>query len=134
MKNRNFITRLGFAYAGLIAAFRRERSFRTHLIFAALAALALVILRPAPVWWALVAVVVALVLAMELVNSAIEAVIDLLHPERHEEIRAAKDMVAGAVLLISLAALIVALSLVIEQVPRLGWFQGLCGEGLRPCA
>jgi diacylglycerol kinase (ATP) len=69
-------------------------------------------------------VVVALVLAMELVNSAIEAVIDLLHPERHEEIRAAKDMVAGAVLLISLAALIVALSLVIEQVPRLGWFQG----------
>lgn len=122
MKNRNFFERLGFAIAGLIAAFRRERSFRTHLIFAMLAALALVILRPAPVWWALVAVVVALVLAMELVNSAIEAVIDLLHPERHEEIRAAKDMVAGAVLLISLAALVVALSLVIEQVPRLGWF------------
>lgn len=123
MKNRNFIERLGFAFAGLTAAFRRERSFRTHLIFAALAALALVVLRPAPVWWALVAVVVALVLAMELVNSAIEAVIDLLHPERHEEIRAAKDMVAGAVLLISLAALVVALALVIEQVPRLGWLQ-----------
>ncbi len=122
MKNRNFVERLGFAWAGLAAAWRRERSFRTHLVFAGLAALALLILRPAPVWWALVAVVIALVLALELVNSAIEAVIDLLHPERHEEIRAAKDMVAGAVLLISLAALVVALMLVVEQVPKLGWF------------
>ena len=121
MKNRNFFERLGFAVAGLAAAFRRERSFRTHLIFAGLAALALLILWPPPVWWALVAVVIALVLALELVNSAIEAVIDLLHPERHEEIRAAKDMVAGAVLVISLAALVVALMLVIEQVPKLGW-------------
>lgn len=123
MKNRSFVERLGFAYAGLVAAFRRERSFRTHLIFAGLAVLALLILQPPPVWWALVAVVIALVLALELVNSAIEAVIDLLHPERHEEIRAAKDMVAGAVLVISLAALVVALMLVIEQVPRLGWLQ-----------
>lgn len=121
MKNRNFVERLGFAVAGLAAAFRRERSFRTHLVFAGLAGLALLILWPPPVWWALVAVVIALVLAFELVNSAIEAVIDLLHPERHEEIRAAKDMVAGAVLVISLAALVVALMLVVEQVPKLGW-------------
>jgi diacylglycerol kinase (ATP) len=123
MKNRNFIERLGFARAGLATAWRRERSFRTHLLFAVLAVVALVVLRPAPIWWALFAVVIAVVLALELVNSAIEAIIDLLHPERHEEIRAAKDMVAGAVLVISLAALVVALLLVIERVPALGWFK-----------
>jgi diacylglycerol kinase (ATP) len=117
MKNRPFHERLGFALAGLKAGWQRERSFRTHVVFAALAALALLILRPAPVWWGLVAIVVALVMALELVNSAIESIIDLLHPDRHPEIKAVKDMVAGAVLTISLAALVVALALVIEAGP-----------------
>lgn len=115
MKNRRFAERLRFAISGLGAGWRRERSFRTHCIFAGLAAAALLILRPAPVWWALVAIVVALVMALELVNSAMEAVIDLLHPELHPEIKAAKDMVAGAVLLISGAALVVGLALVLDE-------------------
>jgi undecaprenol kinase len=114
MKNRNFAERLGFAFAGLAAGWRRERSFRTHIVFAGLAGAALLILRPAPVWWGLVAVVIALVMALELVNSAMEAVIDLLHPDIHSEIKAAKDMVAGAVLMISGAALVVALAMVID--------------------
>ncbi|MBC7505195.1 MAG: diacylglycerol kinase [Sandarakinorhabdus sp.] len=127
MKNRNFIERLGFAIAGLVAGARRERSIRTHLVFAALAALALVVLRPGPVWWALVTVVVALVVALELVNSAVETVIDRLHPERHEEMRAAKDMLAGAVLLISVAALVVALMLMIDSVQNVHWLAALIG-------
>ena len=123
MKNRNFFERLGFACAGLIAGARRERSVRTHLVFAALAGLALLVLRPAPVWWALVTITIALVLALELVNSAVETVIDRLHPERHEEMRIAKDLLAGAVLVISLAALVVALMLMIDSVPRLAWLR-----------
>lgn len=115
MKNRPFRERLGFAAAGLRDGWRRERSFRTHCLFAGLAALALLVLRPAPVWWGLVAVVIALVLALELVNSAMESLVDLLHPGVHAEIRAIKDMVAGAVLTISIAALVVALALVIDN-------------------
>ena len=60
--------------------------------------------------------VVALVLALELLNSALEAVIDLLHPGLHPEVKAAKDMVAGAVLAISLAALAVAAAMLVEVV------------------
>jgi undecaprenol kinase len=52
-----------------------------------------------------------------LLNGAIEAVIDLLHPGLHDEIKAAKDMVAGAVLAISAAALVVGLALVVERGP-----------------
>ncbi len=126
MKNRNFRDRLGFAMAGLVAGFARERSFRTHCLIAALALVALLLLRPAPVWWALVSVVIALVLALELVNSALEAVIDLLHPDQHPAIKAAKDMAAGAVLVISIAALGVALALVIDsRAVVLGWLAAL---------
>lgn len=115
MKNRPFRERLGFALAGLATGWRRERSFRTQAMVAAAALIALLIVRPAPVWWALVAVVVALVLALELLNSAMEAVIDLLHPDIHPEVKAAKDMVAGAVLAISIASLVVGTAMLIDK-------------------
>ena len=115
MKNRPFHIRLRFALAGLTAGWRRERSLRTHVMFAAFAGVALVVLRPDPIWWALVGVTCGLVIALELVNAAIEGVIDLLHPDLHPEIKAIKDMAAGAVLVLSIAALLVALALIVDR-------------------
>ncbi len=119
MKNRPFTQRLGFAIAGLAAGWRRERSLRTHRLFAFAALVALVTLQPSPIWWALVAVVIAAVIALELLNSAIEAVIDLLHPTIHPEVKVIKDMIAGAVLLLSIAALLVALAMLVESRYRI---------------
>ncbi|TFU05781.1 diacylglycerol kinase [Polymorphobacter arshaanensis] len=119
MKNRPFIERMGFALAGLKAAWQREASFRTHCVMGLLAVAALALLRPAPVWWAVILLVVALILALELVNSALEGVIDHLHPEHHPEIKIIKDMVAGAVLVLSGTALLVALALAVDL-----WMQG----------
>ena len=117
MKNRPFRERLGFAAEGLRTGWRRENSFRTQACIALLAFAALVLLRPAPIWWGLVAVTVALVLALELINSALEAVIDLLHPGIHPSVKVAKDMLAGAVLTISLAALVVAGAMLVDTAP-----------------
>jgi diacylglycerol kinase (ATP) len=119
VKNRGFRARVGFALAGWRAVWVGERSFRTQSCFAGLALIALLVLRPGPVWWALVAVTCALVLALELVNSALEAVIDLLHPGIHPSIKIAKDMLAGAVLMMSVAALAVAAAMVVDSGPRL---------------
>lgn len=125
MKNRPFRERIGFALAGWREAFARESSFRTQLGMAGLAAVALIVLRPAPVWWALVGLTCALVLALELINSAVEAVIDLLHPGIHPAVKLAKDMLAGAVLVMSGAALIVGIAMGVENLPRF-----LAGTGL----
>jgi diacylglycerol kinase (ATP) len=113
MKNRPLHQRLGFAMAGLRAGWLRERSFRAHGLFAFAALAALLVLRPPPIWWALVVLTAAMVMALELFNSAIEGVIDLLHPALHPEIKAIKDMVAGAVLIVSIAALAVAAALLV---------------------
>ena len=127
MKNRGFRERLGFAAEGLRTGWRRENSFRTQTCVAGLALAALLLLRPAPLWWALVAVTVALVLALELINSALEAVIDLLHPGIHPSVKIAKDMLAGAVLTTSIAALVVGAAMVMDTAPmrlaELGWWQ-----------
>lgn len=118
MKNRPFHQRLGYAIAGLRAGFANERSFRTHCLFALLAFIALYVLRPAPVWWAVVALTVAAVMALELTNAALETLLDHLHPERHPQIRIVKDMAAGSVLLVSIASLIVAGALAVESLVR----------------
>jgi diacylglycerol kinase (ATP) len=107
MKNRRFRERLGFALAGIRIVWRREKSFRTQCGLALAAATVTAALQPGWAWAALIALSIGLVLALELVNAAIEYVIDRLHPDRHDEIMFAKDAAAGAVLLASFAALLV---------------------------
>jgi diacylglycerol kinase (ATP) len=112
VKNRGFRARLGFALSGIVAAAARERSFRSQIALGSLGLLAILALRPPLVWVGLFVVAASLVLALELVNSALEALIDRLHPDVHPEIRAAKDMAAGAVLVASAGAALVGIMLV----------------------
>ena len=116
MKNRPFHMRLGFALAGLAEGWRAENSFRTHVVIGVLVLVAMLALRPEPHRWAIVAIVVMLVLALELINSAFERLIDHLHPEIHPEIRSVKDMAAGGVLLLSIGALFVAAALAASRL------------------
>jgi diacylglycerol kinase (ATP) len=111
MKNYPFHKRLGNAIAGLREGWRRERSFRTQVAAAGLALIALCVVRPAAIWWAVVALVVGMVLAIELLNGALEALIDHLHPQIHPQIRIVKDMAAASVLLVAFAAILIALAL-----------------------
>ena len=104
MKNRPLAERLGFAWAGIRAVFRRERSFRAQLLLGGGALVALAALRPGLVWTALVLLSAALVLALEMVNAALETLIDTLHPGFSEEIGLAKDAAAGASLIASFFA------------------------------
>lgn len=104
MKGQRFGKRARFALNGLRLAVRRERSLRTHLLATATVLAVLLITRPAPVWWAVLALAIGLVLVAELLNSALETLIDHLHPAHHPAIGAAKDIAAGAVLIASAMA------------------------------
>ena len=57
-------------------------------------------------------------LTLELLNSSVEALVDLLHPGIHPEVKAIKDMLAGAVLLASGVALVVGVTMLVEILPR----------------
>jgi undecaprenol kinase len=109
-KNQPFAARLGFALRGLGSALRTEASLKVQAVALAAALVALCVLRPEPVWWALVALASAAVIAAELLNTAIEQLADLLHPDAHPRIQSLKDCAAGAVLVAVLGALGVALA------------------------
>jgi len=114
MKNLSFAARLRFAIAGLAYAVSAERSIRTQLLAVVVVLGALLYWRPGPLWWALVLLVSAAVLAAELLNTAVERLADLLHPQQHPQIRVIKDCAAAAVLVLSIGALCVAAALAIS--------------------
>ncbi len=83
-------------------------------MFLAAVLAALVYLRPAPVWWALVLLVSCAVIAAELFNTAIERLADHVQPDPHPQIRVIKDCAAAAVLVLSAGALCVAAALALS--------------------
>ena len=115
-KNQPLHKRIRFAVAGIRETWRRERSFRAQVGVAVLVVGALLVIRPSPVWWALVGFVIFAVLAVEMINTALETLIDHLHPDIHPQIRAVKDMAAGAVLLVVVGAVVVGAVLLVETV------------------
>ena len=106
--------RLGFAAAGLREGLRGERSLRAQCGILLVLVAVLVWLHPPPVWWALVSLCAAGVLAAELFNTAIEHLADHVQPHLHPQIRLVKDCAAAAVLCSALGALGVAIALVVE--------------------
>jgi len=113
-KNQRFRARLGFALRGLAHALRSEASLKLQALAGAAALLVLLVLRPPAVWWALVFLASALVMAAELLNTAIEHLADLLHPQHSPGIRLVKDCAAAGVLVAVLGALGVAAALLVH--------------------
>jgi undecaprenol kinase len=113
VKNLPFRQRLSFALAGVAEVWRREKSFRTQALLAIAAVAVVILIRPGLLWIGLVVAAIALVLALEMVNAAIESMIDHLHPEVAPEIRRAKDVAAAAVLVASAGAAVVGLLMIL---------------------
>lgn len=99
-----------FALQGILLAFRREHSFRLHVLACTTVLVVLLVTCPPALWWALGALTVGIVLVAELFNAALETLTDHLHPEQHPEIGAAKDIAAGAVLVAAILAVLIAVA------------------------
>jgi len=115
-KNQPFMLRLGFALRGLAHGLSRGASLKVQVAAAVAALLALIALRPAPLWWALVLSACAAVLSAELLNTAIEQLADALHPHDSAAIRIVKDCAAAAVLVAVLGALAVGAALAVQMI------------------
>jgi diacylglycerol kinase len=107
MKNQNFLHRLGYALTGLKLSWRTEQTFRTLVAGLAFVIVVLAVTRPAAVWWAVLLLTAGAVVALELINTAVEKLIDHVHPDQHAIVGIVKDTLAGAVLTISITSLLV---------------------------
>ena len=101
---RNFWQSLAFALAGVRHALHSQRNLRIHVTVAAVVIIAGFVLRINRTEWAVVVTLIALVIGLELLNTAIEALVDLTSPESHPLAKVAKDTSAGAILIVSLGS------------------------------
>lgn len=107
-KNRTVYASLEFALTGIITAFREERNLRKHAVSASLAIIFGFVFMISRIEWLFLLLAIFLVIFGEIINSAIENVVDLASDYHFSMLaKNAKDMAAGAVLFISLYAVIV---------------------------
>lgn len=99
----------GHAFEGLAYALRTQPNTRIHSAILFAVVLAGLWLGLGFTDWALIALAAGLVFTAELLNTGIEAVVDLASPELHPLAKAAKDVAAGAVLIAALTAVAVGL-------------------------
>ena len=106
-KNLHFLKRVSFALNGITNAFKKESSLRIQFFCAFLLVIACVFLQPSPIWCAVFVAMAVLVISLEMVNSAVEALLDKAYPDYDVTVGFVKDCLAGAVLIASLGSLIV---------------------------
>ncbi|HEL1586061.1 TPA: diacylglycerol kinase family protein [Streptococcus suis] len=116
-KNRDLVASLEFATTGLFTAFKEERNMRKHVVSAILVILAGLIFQVSITEWLFLLLSVCLVIAFEIINSAIENVVDLASDYHFSMLaKNAKDMAAGAVLFVSGFAVIVGLLIFLPKI------------------
>lgn len=122
MKNRNMARSFANAFAGLWAVWRSQRNARIEVGVAVAVVVLGLFLRLSATDWAILALTIGLVLAAECFNSALEAIVDLAHPDHHPLAKLAKDTSAGAVLLLSVMSVIIGLLILgpplVERIVR----------------
>jgi len=103
---KGFIGSLNCAIEGVLWAAKTQRHMLVHLLAAVAVLLLALTLRLTLLEFALLSLAIILVLFAELMNTALEVVVDLVSPEYHPLARRAKDVAAGAVLVASVGAVI----------------------------
>ncbi|NEP42098.1 MAG: diacylglycerol kinase family protein [Okeania sp. SIO2H7] len=105
----NLLISFRYAWAGLSYAFLTQRNFRIHTIVGSVAIALSIFLGLKPIEIGLIGLTIGLVMGMELLNTAIESVVDLsVGQTYHELAKIAKDCAAAAVLVSALVSVLVA--------------------------
>jgi diacylglycerol kinase len=102
-------------------AYKTQRNLRLHLAVTSLVVALGLWLRLQPLEWAALLLAIGLVIATELLNSALEALADIISPDHHERVGVAKDVAAGAVLVSAVAAVLVGVLVLGPRLLALLW-------------
>jgi diacylglycerol kinase len=108
-KNRSLLFSVGCAIQGIYQAFKQEANLRIHFVAAVLAVTAGFVFKLAASEWMVLLLTITLVIFAELINTALEANVNLATKKQRPEAKLAKDAAAGAVLLTALNAVLIGL-------------------------
>lgn len=121
LSHKKFLRSLSYAGRGLFIVAKEEQSFRLQLLAAAVV-VALMFFFDLRQWEkTTLFLVIASVLVLELINSIIERIVDMMTPRLHDYAAAVKDIMAAAVLLASFVAAVIGLIIFLPYFNSLVW-------------
>lgn len=115
-KTHSVIKSFPFAFAGIKSTLINEPNFRIQLGLAIFAIILGLVLHLAPTEWLILSISIFLVLILELINTTLENLVDIVSPQIQTKARIAKDVAAGGVLMSSILSVIVGLIIFLPKV------------------
>ncbi|APY00484.1 diacylglycerol kinase (ATP) [Lacinutrix venerupis] len=103
----NRIKSLGYAFKGAYLLITTEASIKVQFFIGVIMTIAGIYFNLTATEWCIQILVIALILAIEGVNTAIEEIANFIHPDHHPKIGLIKDIAAGAVFIVAIAAIII---------------------------
>lgn len=107
-----------YAFEGIVSALKEEPNLKIHFFIAVLVLLASFLLKISRQDWINIIILIGLVFAVELTNTATEAVVDAFTDREHPGAKLAKDISAGAVLVVAITAAIVGFIIFLPYLMR----------------
>lgn len=115
-RDRRIIDSFNFAIEGLIEALRNEKHMKVHILSSIIIVILAIVTNASKVEILIISLTVSFVIITELINTSVEALVDIISPERHPLAKLAKDVAAGAVLVATINALCVAYLLFYDKM------------------
>lgn len=110
------IKSFGYALEGILTAFKQQ-NMQIHFASMVIVIIAGIFTGISTFEWLILVLVIALVMGAEMINSAIESVVDLASPDIHPLAKQAKDIAAGAVLIFAICSVVIGLIIFLPK-----WF------------
>ncbi len=117
----------GYAFEGILTGIRKERNMRIHTAAMILVVFFGTVLGLSATEWCICLVLFGLVMALELVNTAVEAVVDLVTEERKPLAKISKDTAAGAVLIAAIMAAVIGCIIFLPKILEFAEALGIIG-------
>jgi undecaprenol kinase len=111
-----FLKSFVYAAEGIKHCIMKERNFMIHCCLAVAVIVAGFIFQVSSMEWMIICINIGLVTGFEMFNSSIERLCNLLHPQHHPFVKIIKDVAAGAVLMVSLIALLCAAIIFLPKI------------------
>lgn len=105
-----------YALEGILYAFKFEQNIIVHVLVCVIVILLGILLKISHFEWLVCFILFGLVIATELINTSIEAVVDLACPEKNQLAKVAKDTASGAVLVFALVAVFAGLIIFVPKI------------------
>ncbi|MCP4180013.1 MAG: diacylglycerol kinase family protein [bacterium] len=102
-----FFESFKYAFAGIYEAFKSERNIKFHFFVALCVLVFGFIFNLSVIQWCIILLAIGLVISVEMVNTSLEKLSDIVCEEHNKSIKKIKDISAGSVLIVSIAAFIV---------------------------